>query len=423
MQNKLLFITFDNIRDEDDPEISLGIASIFAYLKNDAQINNRWNIEHKSVNIFNVFKSKHYLDYLDNEIRELNLSAYKIIAVSAYIWHEYLTNDFLTLLRKKGFRGKIILGGYQIAESSLSDYKKRYPNADIFVEGYAEQAIKEILLGKTSEKLLNIPVNFAEIPPIYSNETVEVRQNIPMIRLETKRGCPFRCSFCRFMGNVEKGFKNLNCENIFREIDFLTAKNVQKINVVDPIFNVGDKYLSVMEHIYSAISKNRADTIFDFQCRLEFLLNSDGERFLELCADRHKLEFGIQTINSTVAENIGRKNDIDKIKKAFEMLTKYNVKYEVSIMYGLPGQTLDIFRETITFLKDFGCSTIKAFPLNLYCGTKLFTEKDKWDMTEELNEYGISEVRSSSSFSVEEWLEMDNIAKSINLPYYYLNSA
>ena len=62
------------------------------------------------------------------------------IAIGAYVWGEELVRELLALLRRRGFAGRIILGGPQIsyAEPGL---EALYPEADAFVRGYGEEAL------------------------------------------------------------------------------------------------------------------------------------------------------------------------------------------------------------------------------------------------------------------------------------------
>lgn len=73
------------------------------------------------------------------------------------------------------------------------------------------------------------------------------------------------------------------------------------------------------------------------------------------------------------------------------------ISYEVSLIYGLPGQTLDSFQRGIDHLQRKGCTVIKAWPMMLLPGTKLCDQKEQWGMEEEpIGEFRIPVVTSST---------------------------
>jgi coproporphyrinogen III oxidase-like Fe-S oxidoreductase len=97
-----------------------------------------------------------------------------------------------------------------------------------------------------------------------------------------------------------------------------------------------------------------------------------------------------------------------------QRLNDAGVSYEVSLIYGLPGQTLASFAESICFLRDNGCEKITAFPLMLLRGTELFADKSRWGFTERPEgRFGIPVVFESNSFSENDWWTMRQIAEEL----------
>jgi len=397
---KVLFVSFDLVRTH-DPEKSLAIASILATLKNNERLKSKCEFEHLSINLL--------AESWQEKIKPYKLSDYSFIAISAYIWSEYYINDFMKWLINYGFNGQIILGGYQIAKDSLDNLKNRYPLASIFVEGYAEQALLDFFtenLTTNVSKIINSKLNTNLLQSPYLTGEIEVKQNAKMLRFETKRGCPYYCSFCRHRDVVNNSISELDKTRIIEELDYMLSFNVKKINIVDPIFHVKN-YMTILNEIVSLCKSKKVETLFSLQCRLEFLTGSGGNDFLNLCKQGHfELEFGLQTCNEQESALINRKNNMPLIKKAFEMLNKSGIKHEISLIYGLPNQTLKSFFENIEVLKQKSNAKIKAYPLMLLPGTPLFNEKEKYAFKEQKDKLGIPNVVSSNSFTYEEWLEM-----------------
>ena len=407
-----LFISFDLIR-QGEIEKPLAIATILAYLKSDRQLQETMIFHHLSINSLKYGKRADPNDF-DKYLSEFNLSKYDFIAISAYIWNEYLLNDFIKHLRTLGFRGKIILGGYQITYSDQIELPLQYPDAQFFVSGYAEQSLKELFTSTFETQVplfLNTAVDFSEIPSAYLTNEINVSNGTSMLRLETKRGCPYRCSFCAHRDLTQNKVFMHSLDKVFSEIYFIADRKVKRVNILDPIFNAGKEYLEVMKQI----NRTNTTTTFTLQSRFENIKGTAGREFLDLCSDgNYHLEFGLQTANTIEAKNINRKNKLQKIDEAIRQLRERNISYEVSLIYGLPGQTLDSFKRSIEFVQSRGCETIKAFPLMLLRGTELYYEKEKWDIREETTgEFEIPIVTSSNSFTRDEWGKMNEIANNL----------
>ena len=125
-----------------------------------------------------------------------------------------------------------------------------------------------------------------------------------------------------------------------------------------------------------------------------------------------KLEFGLQTIHDDEARAVGRPNRMDKVADVIAHLNGRRMPYEISLIYGLPLQTLDRFRASVAWCPDRGVPRVRAWPLMLLRGTALFVERDRWGYVE--SDAGrIPVVVEGHSFSREEHAEMARIAESL----------
>jgi radical SAM superfamily enzyme YgiQ (UPF0313 family) len=355
MLRKLILVALDWTRPK-DPPLSLGHASIYTNL-----LLNGINVKEMSysVNRKDFKPMKVVNNILSNSDDNTD------IGIGAYVWNESAVRTILIELRKNNFKGRIILGGPQI--SYVKDYhEKYYPEADIFVKGYAEEAMLKLMSepydpnikikkGIAGNKYANEPffgksanINLEEIPSMYLENIIKPQK---FIRWETQRGCPFKCSFCqhREADNVFLKRKHLNIDRIFKEIEWICKnKIIQDIAVLDPTFNSGDKYLEILR----TIIKNKYTGKLSLQCRMEMV----NDEFLELVAELNQtgtclLEFGLQTIHPEVQRVIERPNNMKKVDRVLKQLNGMKIPYEISIIFGLPKQTLQSFVETLNYLK------------------------------------------------------------------------
>ncbi len=73
-----------------------------------------------------------------------------MIAIGAYVWAEDAIQYLMIGLRRRGFKGKIVLGGPQISYMTDS-LEETYPHADLFVRGYGELALAGLALNPNEE--------------------------------------------------------------------------------------------------------------------------------------------------------------------------------------------------------------------------------------------------------------------------------
>lgn len=339
------------------------------------------------------------------------------VAIGAYAWNEALLQSTLPLLRERGFRGRIILGGPQISYAGAG-VERIYPDVDVFVRGYGEEAL--CALARDPANLAIAGVHRAGRPD--RGEQAEVRLEAlpspwldglipiaaaPFIRWETKRGCPFRCSFCQ---HREPGARllrrSLSASRITREIDRFCDAGVSEIAVLDPIFNLGPDATAVLQRFADRSYRGR----LSLQCRAEYVdeafLGAAGA--LDTC-----LEFGLQTIHEREGEAVLRRNHIGRVDDALAGVRRRHIDHEVSLIFGLPEQTLASFQESVAWCLARRVPTIKAFPLLLLRGTALERDRDRWGFVDAGGAMPIAV--ESSSFSRADWQAMARISEALRL--------
>ena len=94
------------------------------------------------------------------------------------------------------------------------------------------------------------------------------------------------------------------------------------------------------------------------------------------------LEFGLQTIHPEEMKIIDRPNNMRKVERILQDVNSAKIESEISIIFGLPGQTLESFKASVQYCIDSKVKTIHAFPLMLLRGTPLYEEKDVYGLVE-----------------------------------------
>ena len=409
MSRKLLLIEFPWGRDK-DPRVPLGHASILAML-NGIQ----------TIQCHSFVKPINAPDFqLDNVKKEIFSELSKFgentdVAIGVYVWCEDVVKSILASLRSSNFDGRIILGGPQISYAGVG-LERIYPTADIFVRGYGVFALAELMT--KSGKITHTGVHFAgdhdlelqtvvdlDLCPSPWLEGVINLDNQPFVRWETQRGCQFSCGFCQ---HKEAGARlpkhKFHFNRIEKEIDLFCRNNVEDIAVLDPIFNSGKQAVEILKRFHNNEFKGR----LSLQCRAEMIT----DEFIHYASMLNvRLEFGLQTIHHNEGAAVNRKNNMKKVQENIIKVSDAGIEHEVSVIYGLPEQSLTSFIKTIEWCLSMKIPVIKAFPLMLLRGTDTEKKKHIWGLVESGDSMPV--VIKSDTFSHKDWLNMSKISQSL----------
>jgi len=337
------------------------------------------------------------------------------LAIGVYCWNDQVVRQLLRQVRIHGFKGRIILGGPQISFME-SGFKAVYPDADVFICGDGEEALERVT---QSFEIIAFPgVHYGDMP----GATVQARSdlfNLPSpwlhhdwhkvplsnIRWETMRGCPYSCNFCQHR-KKKPGVSYFAHSRLLAEIDLFCERQINSISVLDPVFNVNSDWAI---NILNSFIERRFKGRISLQCRAELITDN----FLEAARKLNvTLEFGLQTIHTAEADAINRTNDIRRVDEALFKARRLNIKHEVSVIFGLPNQTVQSFLQTVEWCLSRDVPVIKAFPLMLLKGTELAESACRWNMQESAT--AIPWVCSSDTFTEHDWHIMNAISSYLH---------
>jgi radical SAM superfamily enzyme YgiQ (UPF0313 family) len=412
MTRRIILVDFYWTRDK-DPRVPLGHASILTALRGRSELDVRSIV---------IAVNEPHLDAATVATAILDetkgVPATEVdVAFGAYVWGEALLQDVLRELGFSGFQGRLILGGPQIPYSGRG-LERIYPDVDAFVRGYGEEAwatlagsprpcpIPGVHWAGTPDAVAQALVNLEALPSPWLSGTIPLKDQ-SFIRWETQRGCPFRCAFCQ---HREPGARlprrALSLPRIEAEIDLFCESGVREIAVLDPIFNVAEHAVGVLQRFAERGFTGR----LSLQCRAERIPAAflDAASALDVC-----LEFGLQTIHAEEGRAIERSNQIERVDAGLAAVRARGISHEVSLIFGLPVQTLESFEASVTWCLDREVPVIKAFPLVLLRGTALERDRDKWSLVDSGG--AMPMVLRSTTFDVDDWHEMARLSDALRL--------
>lgn len=293
-----------------------------------------------------------------------------LVGFSMYVWNRGQTLAIAALL--KAARPGIILfaGGAEAtadAAGVLAD-----PAMDFVLPGEGEEliveAMRRLLQGDPPGTLAGWarprPVkDLTDLPSPYLDGTLRPGDYGGAL-WELSRGCPFTCDFC-FEARGTAGTRRIPLARVEAELELFAAQGIREVFVLDPTFN----YHKIQaKQVLRLIADRAHGTHFFFEVRSEFL---DREMAGLFAAIHCTLQIGLQSAHDDVLRNISRSFDPEDFEAKILLLHQAGVPYGFDLIYGLPGDTLEGFRESVDFAMGLVPNHLDVFRLSVLPGTRL----------------------------------------------------
>jgi len=311
-------------------------------------------------------------DTIEEAIEKLKDS--DIVGFSTYIWNRSYNNVLARELKKHNPNIFIMVGGPEPPITD-KDFFKRYPYVDVAVKQEGEittkkiletllvpessfKAIKGMLIndnGNTIDTGPGIRIdNLDDIPSPYLTGVFDkLMKQYPDVRwnvtLESNRGCPYACTFCDWGSLTYNKIKKFGLERVYAELEWVGKHNCDFVSLTDANFGIfperdsmiADKLIEVQKtygnpKAYTiSWAKNQKQEVVDI---VRKLIYEGGAKI--------GLNLSVQTMDDNVLDIIKRKNlDTNKIEEVFEMCEEHNIPLYTELILGLPGETLETWKQ------------------------------------------------------------------------------
>jgi radical SAM superfamily enzyme YgiQ (UPF0313 family) len=182
---------------------------------------------------------------------------------------------------------------------------------------------------------------------------------------ELSRGCPFKCAYC-YESKGEAGSRPFPMKRIEAELELFLRSGVSYAFILDPTFDSDPRRALQVLDLFRA----KAPGIrWKFELRAELLDKALVRRFSELDCS---LQIGLQSAKSATLETVGRPGfDRRDFARRAAMLNQAGLSFGLDLIYGLPGDRLVDFRESVDFALGLEPNHLDLFPLALLPGTEL----------------------------------------------------
>ena len=204
----------------------------------------------------------------------------------------------------------------------------------------------------------------------YPEESTFFNWDKPFVQLETTRGCFNTCAFC--VSGGEKPVRYQSISQVAARLENICAHGIKDIRVLDRTFNYDiDRACEMLDLFMKYEGKMR----FHLEIHPSLISGALMEKLSGMPEGILHLEAGIQSLDSKVLEESGRRGSLDSSLKGLEYLcSSSNLQTHADLIAGLPEYTLEMLHSDIARLVAMGVDELQIESLKVLPGTRMRSE-------------------------------------------------
>ncbi|MFC1901215.1 B12-binding domain-containing radical SAM protein [Chloroflexota bacterium] len=284
---------------------------------------------------------------------------------------------------------KIIAGSYH--PSFCPEEVIQNPDIDFVVKGEGEIPLLALVkeLKKDSPKLETVPGIYYKDAEgqIHSNPGIELIENLDELpfpardlvlncdydiymthHMTSTRGCPYSCAFCAEKKLWGGRIRRRSIDNLIEELKLLKDNyNINVVNFVDGTFTYDREYL---QRFCNEVIDNNLNIEWGCTARYD---NLDKE-ILRLMkrSGCYGLYLGLESGSNRMLKAMGKKETVEEITKASEIIYNSGITSITSILLGLPYEEKEDVEQTLRLLKNFKTDFLDVNTYTPLAGTAMY---------------------------------------------------
>ena len=288
-----------------------------------------------------------------------------LVVVQVYITNAYRAYRIADHYRLKG--AHVALGGLHV--TSLPD--EAAPHADTIFLGPGEdtfpQFLRDLAAGAPKPRYQSSLRTIEDIPPIRRDLIKRSHYLVPN-SIVVSRGCPHHCTFCYKDAFFEGGrsFYTQRVDDALAEIARLPGRH---------LYFLDDHLLGHLRFSRELFTGMRGmNRVFQGAATVDSILRDDT---IELAARAglRSLFVGFETLSPSSLQGAGKRQNLGRDYRAvIQRLDDLGIMINGSFVFGLDGETPDVFARTVDWAVTSGITTATFHIATPYPGTQLYSE-------------------------------------------------
>ena len=342
------------------------------------------------------------------------------LCFSLFVWNRTVLARVAAIIQEKSPDIPLIAGGPEVTAGAADTDPFHY-----LVCGEGDESVPELLRQLLQQgdsvadaskadsnppprKIFSPRANQENLPSPYLTGVLKPTEYQNGALWELARGCPFKCAYC-YESKGEKTVAYFPMERIRQELDFFAKQKVSQIFVLDPTYNA--KKERAVE-ILKLIRQKAPNTFFHFECRAELLNPELVAAFSRISCS---LQIGLQSARPEVLKLVARSINRKEFAGKIALLNNAGIIFGFDLIYGLPGDNLAGFKESIDYAISLYPNSLELFRLSVLPGTTLFDQKQELGLVAPATPPYL--VESTPQFSAKDLDKAEALARATS--YFY----
>ena len=280
---------------------------------------------------------------------------------------------------------KVVCGGPEFLGDN-EEFLRRYPFVTAIIKGEGEVALPNFLEsigeplswpsiegvcwisakdGAYHDNGVARVADFASLK--YPEESPFFKWDKPFVQLETTRGCFNTCAFC--VSGGEKPVRYQSLEQVKERLENIYSHGIKDVRVLDRTFNYDVVRACEMLDLFCIYADKMR---FHLEIHPSLISDALKEKLASLPEGLLHLEAGIQSLDSRVLTESGRKGSLETSLKGLEFLCSLdNLETHADLIAGLPEYSLDMLCADIANLVKIGVDELQVESLKVLPGTQM----------------------------------------------------
>ena len=341
-------------------------------------------------------------DKIEEDIKKCISS--DILLCSCYVWNWEITTYLAKKVKEINPNCTIIFGGPQVPEDTNGFFEK-YSFVDILVHGEGEIILENILKEYLNEKnYFNVKgISTKEIrthpqerindlglipSPYLTNNIWKLVDKLKDLKWiaswETNRGCPYQCTFCDWGSATFTKLRNFVDDRLFKEIEWFAKNKIIYIDCCDANFGIMQKRDLLLAR---KLKEMALETGYPEKIRPAWAKNS-SEKIIPIAEELKEgnilgaVTLAVQSLDEKTLDIVKRANiKFSVFSELSETFRKHQIPTYTELILGLPGETIDTFKEGLETIAQtridtvfiYNCGVLPNAPMNV----KSYIEKYK----------------------------------------------
>jgi len=363
-----------------------------------------------------------------------------IYLFSHYVWSSAQNLAFSAKLKAADPSCITIHGGPNVPkyEHDLHAYFRTHPHVDITVHGEGEVTAAEAfaalseglargqvdlsvlervqgLAFRLGDRIVRTPdrprmENLDEIPSPYLTGLFDAfgAAATQSVVIETNRGCPYGCTFCDWGSATTQRIRQFSFDRVVAEVEWCGRHGIETIGLADANFGIFDRDVSIAEQV----SEVRRRHGFPRHFGVTYAKNASKnlKPIVKTFSDAGVIAYGLislQTTDPGTLKTIKRSNiKTEKYDELAEEFRRAGLPLYIELMMGLPGSTLDSFRDDLQQSIDREV-TAKVYPTVVLVNSPM--NEPSYRQTHGIEAVPGTYVMESATFSREDFTRMKTL--------------